>query len=80
MNMNPLYHGSQEPQGPFSQLRNMVSQISSNPFSFIAKTRFNVPSSVGNNPNDIIQYMLTSGQITQEQANWAMQKAREIQQ
>lgn len=78
--MNPFYQGNQQPQGPFAQLRSMVGQISSNPFSFIAKSKFNVPSSVGNNPNDIVQYLLTTGQITQEQANWAMQKAREIQQ
>lgn len=78
--MNPFYQGNQQPQGPFAMLRSMVGQISSNPFSFIAKSKFNVPSNVGNDPNSIVQYLLTTGQITQEQANWAVQKAREIQQ
>lgn len=77
--MNPFYTGGQ-PQNPISQLLGMVPQISSNPFGFIAKTKFNVPSNVGNDANSIIQHMLTTGQITQEQVNWAMQKAREIQQ
>lgn len=78
--MNPFFQGNQQPQSPFAMLRSMVGQISFNPFSFIAKSRFKVPSNVGNDANSIVQYLLTTGQITQEQADWAMQKAREIQQ
>lgn len=78
--MNPFFQGNQQPQGPFAMLQSMRGQIASNPFSFIAKSKFNVPSNVGNDANSIVQYLLTTGQITQEQVNWAMQKAREIQQ
>lgn len=41
-----------------------MGQISSSPFSCIAKSKFNVPSNVGNDANSIIQYLLTTGQIT----------------
>lgn len=36
-------------------------------------SRFNIPQNINmNNPNDIIQYLLNSGQISQQQVNSIM--------
>jgi cell fate (sporulation/competence/biofilm development) regulator YlbF (YheA/YmcA/DUF963 family) len=31
-----------------------------------------------NNPNEAIQYLMNSGKLTQEQYNWAVQQAKQI--
>lgn len=51
---------------------NLYNQLRSNPMGLI-RSRFNLPDNVGNNPQDIIQHLLNSGQVTQEQVNNAMQ-------
>lgn len=51
---------------------NLYNQLRSNPMAVI-RSRFNLPDNVGNNPQDIIQHLLNSGQVTQEQVNNAMQ-------
>lgn len=48
----------------------MLNQIKQNPFSVLSQ-RFNVPQNL-NNPNDIIQHLLNTGQVSQEQVNRAM--------
>lgn len=50
---------------------NMLSQLRSNPAQILSQ-RFNVPQNI-NNPQDIIQYLLNSGQVSQDQVNQAMQ-------
>lgn len=48
----------------------MLNQIKQNPFSVLSQ-RFNVPQNL-NNPNEIIQHLLNTGQVSQEQVNRAM--------
>ncbi len=55
-----------------TNILNLYNQLRSNPMGLI-RSRFNLPDSVGNNPQDIIQHLLNSGQVTQEQVNNAMQ-------
>lgn len=50
---------------------NMVSQFRSNPMAIISQ-RFNIPQNI-TTPQAMIQHLLDSGQITQEQVNNAMQ-------
>ena len=45
-------------------------QFRNNPMGMLA-SRFNIPSNI-NSPQDIIQHLLNSGQVTQEQVNKAM--------
>lgn len=52
------------------QLMQMVSQFKSNPLGLLSR-RFNVPQNM-NDPQGIIQHLLNSGQITQQQVNQAM--------
>ena len=57
--------------GNLNDIMNMYQQFSQNPMQMLSK-RFNIPQNV-NNPNDIIQHLLNTGQVTQTQVNNAMQ-------
>lgn len=51
----------------------LYSQFRNNPIQLL-KRRFNIPDNVNiNNPNDIIQHLLNTGQVSQSQVNQAMQ-------
>lgn len=49
----------------------MFTQFRQNPMNLLSR-RFNIPQNI-NNPQDIVQHLLNSGQVTQEQVNQAMQ-------
>ena len=49
----------------------MVNQIKQNPMAALSQ-RFKIPQNM-NDPNQIIQHLLNTGQVTQEQVNNAMQ-------
>lgn len=55
----------------------MLSQFKSNPFGMLSKAGFNVPSNL-NSPNDIIQHLMNSGQLTQAQYNQAQNIAQQF--
>ena len=50
----------------------MVQQIRQDPVGMLSK-RFNLPQNLPKDPNEIIQYLLNSGQVSQAQVNNAMQ-------
>jgi len=52
-------------------LMSMVSQFKQNPMSLLAQ-RFNLPQNM-NDPQQIVQHLLNTGQISQSQVNQAMQ-------
>ena len=55
-----------------NQLMSMYQQLRTNPMQLLAK-RFNLPQGMNmNNPNDIIQHLLNTGQISQGQVNSVM--------
>ena len=50
----------------------MYQQLRQNPMQMLAR-RFNIPSSVNmNDPNSIIQHLINTGQVTQQQVNQMM--------
>jgi hypothetical protein len=52
-----------------NQIMSMYQQLRSNPMQLLAR-RFNFPQGMNmNNPNDIIQHLLNTGQISQQQLN-----------
>ena len=56
-----------------NDLMNMYQQMCNNPMQVLSR-RFNIPQNVDmSNPNNILQYLLNSGQVSQEQVNRAMQ-------
>lgn len=63
-------------QGMFGQLR----QFMGNPVQYMMQNRLNIPQNLQNAaPNDITQYLLNSGTLTQQQYNWANNLAKQIQ-
>lgn len=69
---NPLYSAMYAGQ---PNIMGMLSQIKSDPVSFLMRYRFNVPQNM-KDPNSIINYLLSSGQINQQQINSAYQMAQ----
>ena len=68
---NPLYQAMQNGNGNIMQ---MLSKIKSDPMSFIMQRRFNVPQNMAQDPNAILQHLLSTGQISQQQVNAAYQQ------
>lgn len=67
---NPLYESMMQKQqnnGPFGLINNLITQIQQ-------------LKSTGIDPNQKIQEMLNSGQVSQEQYNSAVQRAQQLQQ
>ena len=56
--------------GNLNDLNNIYQQFKQNPMQMLSK-RFNIPQNL-NNPNDIVQHLLNTGQVTQTQVNQAM--------
>ena len=52
------------------QFMQMYQQFRQNPLSLLGR-RFNIPQGM-NSPQDIIQHLLNSGQVSQDQVNQAM--------
>lgn len=58
-----------------------LQQMKQNPMQFLLARRFNIPNTVNmNDSNDIIQYLINSGQVSQDQVNQANMNARNNQQ
>lgn len=68
---NPLMGGM--PNNPMQ----MLAQLKQNPLAVLQKAGFNVPSNI-NSPQEITQYLMNSGQISQEQYNKARELARQF--
>jgi len=64
---SPLYQQFQ----PNNNFVNMLTQFKQNPVAMLSQ-RFNIPQNM-NDPNQIIQHLLNSGQVSQEQVNKVMQ-------
>lgn len=52
----------------------MVQQLKSNPMAMLAR-RFKLPQNL-QDPNDILNYLVQSGQVSQQQINSAYQMAQ----
>lgn len=49
----------------------MISQFRQNPMQILSR-RYNIPQNI-NQPQDIVQHLLNTGQVSQQQVNTAMQ-------
>lgn len=54
-------------------LMQMIQQIKANPITFLAQRRMNIPANIANDPNAILQHLLSTGQVNQSQVNQAYQ-------
>lgn len=58
---------------------NQFRMFRQNPMQFLMQRGMNIPQNIQNDPNAIVQHLLNSGQITQQQYNQAAQMARQFQ-
>jgi hypothetical protein len=54
--------------GNINDAMNLLRQLQNDPVSFAASKKFNIPQGM-NDPGQIIQYLLNTGQVSQEAVN-----------
>lgn len=55
-----------------NNILNLLPQLKQNPMQFLAQYGLNIPQNI-NNPQDIIQHLLNTGQVSQNQVNQIQQ-------
>jgi len=70
---NPLVNNMPKQMNPMQ----MLQQLRNDPMQFMKQAGFNVPDNL-NNPNDIIQHLMNTGQITQQKYNQAVRMAQQF--
>ena len=56
----------------------MLQQLKANPMQFLLQRRLNIPSNIGSDPNAILNHLVQSGQVSQQQINSAYQMAQQF--
>lgn len=72
---NPLYQSMQGQQPNFASALQSIKQ---NPMQFLMQRKFNIPQNISNDPNAIIQHLMNTGQVSQQQYNRASSMARQF--
>lgn len=65
-------------QNQQNQIFNQFNIFKQNPIQFLSQRGMNVPPQYQNNPKGLVQNMLNSGQMSQEQYNQLMQTAKNM--
>lgn len=52
----------------------MLQALKSNPVQFLMQRRFNIPADMASDPNAILNHLLKTNQVTQQQVNAAYQQ------
>lgn len=60
--MNSIQQGQQQ-----NNLSNMFNNFKQNPMQFLLQRKLNIPQELSNNPQGIIQHLLDTKQMTQQQ-------------
>ena len=70
--VNNPYNMFNQNRNPINNVSDMMSQMNelrANPIQFLAKRRLNLPQNFQGGPREIVQYLLNSGQMSQDQFN-----------
>lgn len=59
-------------------IQQMLGQIKSNPMQFLLQRKMNVPQNIMNDPQAIINHLVQTGQVNQNQINSAYQMAQQM--
>ena len=59
-------------------LMQMLPHIKANPMQFLLQRKLNIPQGMTNDPNAILNHLLQTGQISQNQVNGAYQMAQQM--
>ena len=63
----------------FSQFANGFQGFMRNPMQMLAQKKLNIPQNIQNNPQAIVQHLMNSGQMSQQQFNQLQSMAKQIQ-
>ena len=72
---NPFYGAM---GGGQPNMMHVLQQLKANPAQFLMQTKFNIPQNMMNDPNAIINHLVSSGQVSQEAYNRAYNMARQF--
>lgn len=72
---NPIYSAM---AGQQPGIMSAVQSLKQNPIQFLMQRKFNVPANIANDPNAIIQHLMNTGQVSQQQYNKAMEKIGQL--
>ena len=65
------------PMMGMGNMMGMLQQLKANPMQFLMQRRLNLPQGVPmNDPNAILQHLVSSGQVSQDAVNSAYQAAQ----
>ena len=64
---NPLFSAN---------IMQMLQSFKANPMQMLMQRRMNVPQNIANDPNAILQHLVQTGQVSQQQVNNAYQMAQ----
>lgn len=70
--VNNPYNMFNQNRNPINNISDMMSQMNAlraNPVQFLAQRRLNLPQNFQGGPREIVQYLLDSGQMSQDQFN-----------
>lgn len=56
-----------------NQLLQSLQQLKTNPMQFLMQRRMNIPANLANDPSAIMNHLMSTGQINQQQVNAAYQ-------
>lgn len=72
---NPLYSSM---MGQQPNIMQAIQSLKQNPMQFLMQRKFNIPQNIANDPNAIIQHLMNTGQVSQQQYNKALQQMNQF--
>ena len=60
----------------FFGMMQMLQQIKTNSVQFLAQKGINIPQNIANDPNAILQHLVSTGRVSQNQINAVAQMGR----
>ena len=70
---NPFYSALFQPN-----IVQILQQFKANPMQYLMRSRLNVPQDMASDPQAILNHLLATGQVSQQQINRAYQMAQKI--
>lgn len=61
-----------------NSLMSNLQQLKENPAQFLMQRKFNIPQEYQNSPQEMVDYLVQSGQVSQDQVNKVMQMATKM--
>lgn len=59
-----------------NNMMQMLEQFKANPVQILMQMKLNIPANIANDPNAILNHLMSTGQVSQDQVNRAYQMAQ----